>query len=68
MAKYFQMLFRTQISAGKSLMGLEECISLVSLSRIVSEAILCLKPNGSSGEIRSCKEMRIVNITISVEF
>lgn len=40
MAEYFQMLWRTQISAGKSLMGLEQCILLVSLSRIVSGTVL----------------------------
>lgn len=45
MTEYFQMLLKTQISTRKALMGLEECILLVSFQRIVSEAILFLKPN-----------------------
>lgn len=66
MAEYFQMLWRIQINAEKSLMGLEQWISLVSLSRIVSEAIQCLKQNWISGGIRSGEEIKSMNITISL--
>ena len=68
MAEYFQMLLRTQIFKCQRSPDRFRGIHFSGfLIRIVSEAILCLKLNWNTGEIRSDEEMKIVNIAISLQ-